>query len=84
MLTANPTSASTPEVGITGILDQLRTRLGAYKRREINQIATLGGIAPSQIYAFRTGGRGSRVQIDTVTRIEKGLELFEVQQAGRA
>lgn len=83
MLTADRTPNAPPEVGITGLLDQLRVRLSGYKRRQINQIALLGGIAPSQIYAFRNGGRGSRVMIDTATRIEKGLDLFE-QQAGQA
>ena len=73
MLTAEQLASPGIEVGLT----TLRSRLVGYKRRQIEQIAQLGGIVPSQVYAFRDGGRGSRIFVDTALRIERGLKAFE-------
>lgn len=78
MLTA-PTS---PPSVLQGHVDALRARLAGYRRGEINRIAVLGGVAVSQIYAFRDGGRGARIYVDTASRIEKGLNAYVAEAGG--
>lgn len=73
---------------ISGYVEGLKAGLQGLTRREIERIGELGEIHWGQLYAFRrlepTARIGDNVTLDTLLRIERGLQKFQKEKADQA